>query len=74
MTDGDNNQGLSQKQFMLWYQSQGERIRNIPVFPILFGEGNPKELTALAEVSGGRLFDSRATSLAAVFREIRGYQ
>jgi Ca-activated chloride channel family protein len=74
MTDGENNHGLTQKQFIQWYQSQGDRVRNIPVFPILFGEGSAKELSALADLTGGRMFDSRATSLATVFREIRGYQ
>jgi Ca-activated chloride channel family protein len=74
MTDGENNQGLSKGQFVKWYRSEGERVRGIPVFPILFGEGSAKDLGELAELTGGRLFDSRSTALAAVFREIRGYQ
>jgi Ca-activated chloride channel family protein len=44
------------------------------VFPILFGEGNARDLAELADITGGRLFDSRSNSLAAVFKEIRGYQ
>ncbi len=74
MTDGENNQGLTQAQFEEWYRNQGDSVRGIPVFPILFGEGNPAELRELADLTGGRLFDSRSNTLAAVFKEIRGYQ
>jgi len=74
MTDGENNNGLSQAEFVDWYNKQGESVRGIPVFPILFGEGNAKELGELADLTGGRLFDSRSNTLAAVFKEIRGYQ
>jgi Ca-activated chloride channel family protein len=74
MTDGENNRGLTQAQFEAWYRDQGDSVRGIPVFPILFGEGSPAELHQLADLTGGRLFDSRSTRLAAVFKEIRGYQ
>ena len=49
-------------------------MQGIPVFPILFGEGNRDELARLADLTGGRLFDSRSTPLPIVFKEIRGYQ
>jgi len=68
MTDGENNRGLSQSQFADWYRSQGGSVRGIPVFPILFGEGSPRELSDLADLTGGRLFDSRSNTLAAVFK------
>jgi Ca-activated chloride channel family protein len=74
MTDGENNRGLTKSQFAQWYRSQGERVRGIPVFPILFGEGNARDLGDLADLTGGRLFDSRSSALAAAFKEIRGYQ
>lgn len=74
MTDGENNQGLAPTQFVDWYRSQGESVRGIPVFPILFGEGSAAELRELADLTGGRLFDSRSNTLATVFKEIRGYQ
>jgi Ca-activated chloride channel family protein len=74
MTDGENNRGLDAAQFRAWYKAQGERVRGIPVFPILFGEGSPRQLNDLADLTGGKLFDSRSKSLAAVFKEIRGYQ
>ena len=74
MTDGVNNHGLSHEEFNDWYRSQRETVRGIPVFPILFGEGNAGELEELAGLTGGRLFDSRSTPLPVVFKEIRGYQ
>ena len=74
MTDGENNNGLSQAEFVEWYKTQGDGVSGIPVFPILFGEGNAAELRDLADLTGGRLFDSRSNTLAAVFKEIRGYQ
>src|SRR5208283_2136548 len=74
MTDGENNRGLTQADFEEWYKSQGDSVHGIPVFPILFGEGSPEELRAIADLTGGRLFDPRSNTLAAVFKEIRGYQ
>jgi Ca-activated chloride channel family protein len=74
MTDGESNRGLTPKQFAQWYQAQGESLRGIRVFPILFGEASPQGLQDLAAMTGGRVFDSRSKSLAAVFKEIRGYQ
>lgn len=59
MTDGENNRGLSQREFVDWYKNQGESVRGLPVFPILFGEDNPDELKEIADLTGGRLFDSR---------------
>lgn len=72
MTDGENNSGLSQEEFDNWYRSQGDTVRGIPVFPILFGEGDTKELGDIAALTGGRVFDSRSNPLASVFKEIRG--
>jgi Ca-activated chloride channel family protein len=74
MTDGDNNHGLKRGGFENWYSAQGATVSGIPVFPILFGEGNARALQQLADLTGGRLFDSRSTPLATVFKEIRGYQ
>jgi Ca-activated chloride channel family protein len=74
MTDGENNRGLKAAEFRDWYMSQGDHFRGIRVFPILFGEGSPTELNSVADLTGGRLFDSKTKSLAAVFKEIRSYQ
>jgi Ca-activated chloride channel family protein len=74
MTDGKSNRGLAHSEFNDWYRAEGQNVHGIPVFPILFGEGNAHELDELASLTGGKLFDSRSTALAVVFREIRGYQ
>jgi len=74
MTDGINNRGMERKEFTKWYNDEGDAVRGIPVFPILFGEGNAGDLRELAELTGGRLFDSRSMALVSVFKEIRGYQ
>jgi Ca-activated chloride channel family protein len=74
MTDGENNRGLSRNEFRRWYAEKGDSVAGIRVFPILFGEGDLKALTELADLTGGRVFDSRTKSLAAAFKEIRGYQ
>lgn len=74
MTDGENNRGLNPSEFRDWYASQGDRVDGIRVFPILFGEGDRRQLNAIADMTGGKLFDSKSRSLAAVFKEIRGYQ
>ena len=70
LTDGANNAGMSLDKFRDLYAG-GAPAR---VFPILFGEGEVKEMTALAQATGGRPFDGRTARLAQVFKEIRGYQ
>jgi Ca-activated chloride channel homolog len=74
MTDGENNRGITAAEFRSWYRSEEARVQGIRVFPILFGEGVQRDLEEIAAMTGGRLFDSRSKSLAAVFKEIRGYQ
>jgi Ca-activated chloride channel family protein len=74
MTDGQNNRGMGGQEFRHWYDAEGDRVRGIRVFPILFGEGDKQDLSRIAEMTGGRLFDSKSSSLATVFKEIRGYQ
>jgi Ca-activated chloride channel family protein len=70
LTDGANNTGLSLARFRERY-AQGAPAR---VFPILFGEGRVAEMDALAQATGGRVFDGRGSRLALVFKDIRGYQ
>ncbi|MFZ4626283.1 MAG: vWA domain-containing protein, partial [Rhodoferax sp.] len=74
MTDGVNNNGIDINAFTDWYNQLAEPDKGIKLFPVLFGEANPVELQRLAELTGGRTFDSRKTSLQAIFKEIRGYQ
>ncbi|RSS80942.1 VWA domain-containing protein [Streptomyces sp. WAC06614] len=74
MTDGRS--GDSRKEFDSFYAGLPEAQRKTPVFAVLFGDSDRKELTAVTELTGGRLFDAtRGTgSLAGAFEEIRGYQ
>lgn len=73
-TDGENNQGRTLEAFKRDYQELPEDVRGIPVFWVLFGEANEKELKELAKLTGGRVFDARKTPLYSVFKDIRAYQ
>jgi len=74
MTDGESNVGDHLADFRRFYESLPPDQRDIKVFPIVFGDADRDELTAIATVTGGRLFDGNTAALAAVFKEIRGYQ
>jgi Ca-activated chloride channel family protein len=74
MTDGLNTQGAGFSDFAAWHASLPPADRNLRVFPVIFGEADPGEMQRVAEMSGGRSFDSRKNSLQAIFKEIRGYQ
>ncbi|WP_330288118.1 substrate-binding and vWA domain-containing protein [Streptomyces sp. NBC_00576] len=74
MTDGENTAGAKAAEFDGFYRQLPGRQREIPVFPILFGDSDRSELTHIAELTGGRLFDAQQGSLDGAFKEIRGYQ
>jgi len=74
MTDGENNQGRSASTFLSDHRGWPAAWRTIPTFPVLFGEGNPKELHQIADTTGGTVFDGLHADLSAVFKDIRGYQ
>lgn len=74
MTDGENNGGDDFAGFTQFYNSLQGPEKKVPVFVIIFGEGNAKELQSLASLTGGKAFDARKSDLSSVFREIRGYQ
>ncbi|GAA3026202.1 VWA domain-containing protein [Actinokineospora globicatena] len=74
MTDGENNSGLDHAGFQRAQQQRSGRLKGVPVFPVLFGEGNKGEMEDVAKRTGGKVFDARDTDLQKVFREIRGYQ
>jgi Ca-activated chloride channel homolog len=74
MTDGENNRGDDFNAFKRKYEALPPDEQAIKVFPILFGEGSSSELQALADLTGGRLFDGKSAPLSVVFKEIRGYQ
>ncbi|MER7697602.1 MULTISPECIES: substrate-binding domain-containing protein [unclassified Streptomyces] len=78
MTDGENTAGRSAAQFAAFYRALPAARQVTPVFPIVFGDSDRSELDAIAELTGGRLFDGTkeegAGSLDGAFEEIRGYQ
>jgi len=74
MTDGENTAGASAHDFDGFYGRLPAAEREIPVFPILFGDSDRDELQHIADLTGGRLFDAQKGSLDGAFEEIRGYQ
>jgi len=73
-TDGENNRGRTLAQFKAAYAELPEDVRAIPVFMVLFGEAQERELRDLVKTTGGRVFDARKASLYSVFKDIRAYQ
>ncbi|RKS10061.1 Ca-activated chloride channel family protein [Nocardiopsis sp. Huas11] len=74
MTDGEVNEGMEYPDFRDFHGDLTEPVAGVPTFTVLFGESDAPEMTELAELTGGRVFDAREQSLDTVFREIRGYQ
>ncbi|MFD9408956.1 substrate-binding domain-containing protein [Streptomyces sp. NPDC059989] len=76
MTDGQNTAGSGAKHFDSFYAALPEAQKHTPVFAVLFGDSDRKELTHITELTGGRLFDATDGngSLDGAFEEIRGYQ
>jgi Ca-activated chloride channel homolog len=66
MTDGANTRGAD-------YAAFAARPHGVPVFTIVFGDGNAQEMADVARITGARSFDARELPLAEVFQEIRGY-
>ncbi len=73
MTDGENNTGAVYNDFATRFATFSSTTKAVKLFPILFGEANTDEMTNLANLTGGRVFDGRK-SLENAFKEIRGYQ
>lgn len=46
---------------------------DVPVFSIMFGSADPAQLDDLSALTNGRTFDGRTGDLAAVFRQVKGY-
>ncbi|MGO1542764.1 MAG: VWA domain-containing protein [Gulosibacter sp.] len=75
-TDGESNEDMDFGEFEDWYgdfAASNPEASTIPVFTVQFGDSNRDEMESIAELTGGRLFDATEDSLAAAFREIRGY-
>jgi Ca-activated chloride channel homolog len=73
-TDGENNKGRGLTEFKTAYAALPEDVKAIPVFMVLFGEANERDLKDLVATTGGRTFDARKASLYSVFKDIRAYQ
>ena len=73
LTDGENNSGISADEFQSFFKSN-EALIGIRTFTILFGEAQVQDLQNIATLTNGRMFDASSTSLAQIFKEIRGYQ
>ncbi|WP_159939996.1 VWA domain-containing protein [Nocardiopsis sp. FR6] len=73
MTDGVVNTGTDLEGFGESLAELPDSVAGVPVFTVLFGESDVPEMTELAEMTGGRVFDAREEELERVFREIRGY-
>jgi Ca-activated chloride channel family protein len=74
MTDGENNQGISAEDFLASLAAVPEPARSVKTFAVQFGEANPAELRRIVQSTNGAMFDANDSSLAAAFKEIRGYQ
>ncbi|WP_328583360.1 substrate-binding and vWA domain-containing protein [Streptomyces sp. NBC_00370] len=76
MTDGENTTGPGAGAFDSFYAGLPAALRATPVFPIVFGDSDRRELAHIAELTGGRLFDATTGegALDGAFEEIRGYQ
>lgn len=74
LTDGKNEHKVGFDDFAAFYRDLPKETREIKTFTILFGGGNVDEMLKVADMTGGRMFDGQKTSLAEVFKDIRGYQ
>jgi Ca-activated chloride channel family protein len=76
-SDGESNRGKDYQQFVSFYNDlirTSPEAKTIPVYAVLFGEVNSKEMKDLSALTNGKLFDATSSSLPSIFKEIRGYQ
>ena len=67
MTDGESNYGT--------YSALERQYRNysgIPIYSIMFGEANSRELDSIARLTNAKVFDGR-NNLIGAFKEVRSY-
>ena len=74
MTDGENTDGATFSDFQEFYNRISDDAGGIRTYVVLFGNGNVDELSSVAELTGGKVFDALGGDLAGAFQEIRGYQ
>lgn len=72
MTDGENRDGSTLTDFEAFVARSGEP--KVPVFAVLYGEANSQDMLKLAQITGGRVFDARKTSLRSTLKSIRTFQ
>lgn len=72
LSDGQATAGLNFAKFREWYEAQDRKLP--PTFVIRYGEASPREMAALADLTGGKVFEAGQTDLGEAFKEIRGYQ
>jgi Ca-activated chloride channel family protein len=72
MTDGESNAGIGYAEFLRRYGSLGADVREVPTFPVHFGEADGSALREAADATGGRVVDAGRSSLSDAFKEIRG--
>jgi len=71
MTDGQS-QGVAAELDRAQAEARRALDRDVPVFGVLFGEADRRQLDAVATATRGRVFDGRR-DLEAAFRASRGY-
>ncbi|WP_394280616.1 extracellular solute-binding protein [Corynebacterium sp.] len=74
LSDGVVTEGPDYFMFEQEYATLPEAMREIPVFVILYGEASEEEMTWLADLTGGKVFNAIDGDLSQVFKEIRAYQ
>lgn len=73
MTDGASTAGSDASAFRAFAENRPAALRGVPVFCVLFGDGDSGEMNDIATLTGGTAFDARTAPLPEVFQEIRGY-
>lgn len=74
MTDGENNEGISIDDLLADLAARPEAVQQVRTFAVRFGEADLKDLTRIADATGGRVFVAGQDDLRQVFKQIRGYQ
>lgn len=72
LTDGENTDGEGWDAFRRWY-NQHDEVHGIPVYTVLFGDSSKDEMTQIADLTSGKVFDAEGGDLTSAFKEIRGY-
>ncbi len=68
MTDGESNVGQFEK-LRRYYQNNS---LDIPIYSIMFGESNERQLSEIALLTNAKIFDGKE-GLKEAFKEVRSY-